>query len=397
MSHTVRPTRVEIDLDAIHANARVLREVSQAALYAVVKADAYGHGARVVARSLAEVGAAEGFAVSLVEEGCELRDAGIDAPILVMGPALRGGEDEIVGRDLMAALSSFDDIARLAAAAARRGARLPVHLKVDTGMGRLGIAPARVGEALDHIRAHGSLEVVGLMSHLACADGDDPADPGCMSYEQIARFDEAAAVLRARGLRHVRQHLANSSATLLFPEARRDLVRCGLALYGNSQQPERVPRLRQGVRLVTEIAQVREVAAGSSVSYGALWRAPHDARVAVIPIGYADGAPRRLTGVGEVLIAGRRCPMVGAVSMDMTMIDVSALGGSVGEGDEVVLLGEQGDDAISVHEMASWTGLCEYEVTCGLSKRVPRVYRQAERPVRRRSARWQPQAGGVWG
>jgi alanine racemase len=372
----IRPTRVEVDLDALRANAAALRQATGTALYAVVKADAYGHGARMVARCLAEERAVAGFAVSLIEEGSELRDTGIALPVLVMGPALAGGYDEIIGRNLTPVISDMADLEGLAQAAQRRGGRVHVHVKVDTGMGRLGIRADRFDDALDRILAQPSLEVTGLMTHFACADTDDPADPVCMTYVQLAAFDRALARARARGLRVRWQHAANSSGALFFPAARRDLVRCGLALYGNSRQPVE-GRLEQCVRLVSHIVQVREVPAGGAVSYGALWRAPRDARVAVVPIGYADGVPRRLTGVGQVLIAGRRCPLVGAVSMDIAMVDVTELGAAADVGAEVVLLGRQGDERIAVAELAGWAGLTEYEVTCGLSKRVPRVYRQA--------------------
>lgn len=369
----IRPTRVEVDLDALRANAAILRHTAGTALYAVVKADAYGHGARAVARCLAEDRAVAGFAVSLIEEGSELRDAGIAQPILVMGPALSGGYDEIVGQNLTAVISDVADLQGLARAAHDRGRRVRVHVKVDTGMGRLGVRPERFDDLLDRIQALPSLEVTGLMTHFACADSDDPADPDCMTYAQLAAFDAALAQARGRGLRVRWQHTANSSAALFFPAARRDLVRCGLALYGNSRQPA-TAELEQGVRLVSHVAQIRDVPAGSTVSYGALWRAPRDARVAVVPIGYADGVPRRLTGVGQVLIAGRRCPLVGAVSMDIAMVDVTELGATAGVDAEVVLLGRQGEHRITVAEVASWAGLTEYEVTCGLSKRVPRVY-----------------------
>jgi alanine racemase len=379
----IRPTRVEVDLDALRANAAILRQTAGTALYAVVKADAYGHGAAAVARCLADDRAVAGFAVSLIEEGSELRDAGIAQPILVMGPALSGGYDEIVGRNLTAVISDVADLAGLERAAHDRGRRVRVHVKVDTGMGRLGVRPERFDALLDRIQAMPSLEVTGLMTHFACADSDDPADPDCMTYAQLAAFDDAVARARGRGLGVRWQHTANSSAALFFPAARRDLVRCGLALYGNSRQPA-AGGLEQCVRLVSHVAQIREVPAGSTVSYGALWTAPRDSRVAVVPIGYADGVPRRLTGCGQVLIAGRRCPLVGAVSMDIAMVDVTELGAAAEVDAEVVLLGRQNDARITVAELASWAGLTEYEVTCGLSKRVPRVYSDRRAATRSR-------------
>lgn len=371
----IRPTRVDIDLAAVRANAARLQEIAGVDVFAVVKADAYGHGAVAVARALEPGGHVAGFAVSLVEEGAQLRDAGITHPLLVMGPALDGGYDELVGRGMVAMVSDFADFEALAALGARRGRPVPVHVKVDTGMSRLGFAPAEVLALIDRARDAGA-HITGLSTHFACADTDDPADPGSMTRHQLARFDEVVAAARAAGAGLEVLHTANSSATLRFPESRRDLVRPGLALYGNGNQPAG-RALAPVMHLVSKIVQIREAAAGSTVSYGASWRADRRARLGVLPIGYADGLPRRLSNRAEVLVGGRRCPVVGAVSMDITIIDVTALGDAVAVGDEVVLLGDQGHDHISAGEFAERAGLVEYEVTCGISKRVPRVHRSA--------------------
>jgi len=346
----------------------------------VVKADAYGHGAPAVARALD--GVVDGFCVSLVEEGVALRGAGVTRPILVMGPAQAGGYREMLEQHLTPVVSDRRDLEALHALGRRRGTPVEVHLKIDTGMNRLGIAPAA---APDRIRAASGVAVVGLMTHFACADIDDPADASCMTYSQLARFAAAEGALRSAGVRPALRHAANSSAAMLFPSARLDLVRVGLALYGNghwatdAELP--LPR-RQAMRLVTEVVQLRTVAAGESVGYGALWRTDRDRRVAVLPLGYADGLPRRASGQAQALIRGRRCPLVGAISMDLAIADVSALP-EVTLGDDAVLLGAargvepasgEPDAAISTAEYASWSGLLEYEVTCGMSKRVPRVY-----------------------
>jgi alanine racemase len=371
----IRPTQVEIDLTALRDNAARLREIARVDVFAVVKADAYGHGAVAVARALEPGAQVAGFAVSLVEEGAQLRDAGIAHPILVMGPALDGGYDELVGRDMLAMVSDPADFEALAALGARRGRPVPVHVKVDTGMGRLGFRPSEALALIERAPDAGA-RVVGMSTHFATADTDDPADPESMTRHQLARFDEVVAAARAAGARLEVLHTANSSATLRFPEARRDLVRPGLALYGNGNQPAPEP-LRQAMRLVSRIVQLREAPAGSTVSYGAMWRAAKHSRLGVLPIGYADGFPRRLSNRAEVLVGGTRCPVVGAISMDITIIDVTALGDTVQIGDEVVLLGEQGHDRISAGEFADRAGLVEYEVTCGISKRVPRVHRNA--------------------
>ncbi|HVK73117.1 MAG TPA: alanine racemase [Kofleriaceae bacterium] len=373
----IRPTAVEIDLDAVVDNARAIARLAGTALYAVVKADAYGHGAPMIVHALEQAGACAGFAVSLVEEGTALRDAGVRAPILVMGPSQRGGHDEMIARGLTPVVSDASELELLAAAA--RGQTIAAHLKVDTGMSRLGVPVATAVEVATRARALG-IDVVGLMTHLADADVDDPADASCPTWRQLGRFDEVVAAVRAAGVPVVR-HAANSSGAMLFPSARLDLVRVGLALYGNGRwAPDdglATPR-RQVMRFVTRVAQLRRVEAGARVGYGGLWTASRPTTVAVLPVGYADGLPRRVTGHAEVLVAGRRCPLVGAVSMDIAIADVTDLP-DVAIGDEVVLLGHArgrfGEGTIRAAELATWAGVTEYEVTCGVSKRVPRVAR----------------------
>ena len=382
----VRPTRIEVDLDALISNARSIRGFAKTKLFAVVKADAYGHGAEAVARALSVADAADGFAVSLVEEGVRLRAAGVDKPILVLGPAQHGGYDEMLARRLVPMISDPSDWYEASAIASRRGAPLTVHLKLETGMGRLGLAPERAIELAESAKSAG-IVVGGAMTHFACADIDDPNDRDCLTYTQLARFEPVAARLRAAaGSAEFVCHAANSSGTMLFPSARYDLVRCGIALYGNgSWQPDAVlptPR-RQAMRLITNVAQIRSVDVGASVGYGALWTATRPSRVAILSLGYADGVPRRMTGHGHVLIHGQRCPLVGAVSMDIVTVDVTDLGDRVHPGDDAVLLGaalSDGDASISTADFASWAGVTEYEVTCGMSKRVPRVYVGGEDP-----------------
>jgi alanine racemase len=325
-----------------------------------------------VALALDRAGGADGFCVSLVEEGVALRDAGVTRPVLVLGPAQAGGYDDMLARHLTPVVSDRRDLAALAALGRRRGRPVEVHLKVDTGMSRLGVA----ADEAAGLAALPGVAVVGLMTHFACADSDDPADADNLTYAQLARFAAVEAAVRAAGAPLVVRHAANSSGAMLFPGARMDLVRVGLALYGNGHWATDAalpaPR-RQAMRLVTEIAQLRTVPAGATVGYGALWRAERETRVAVLPLGYADGLPRRATGRAAVVIRGQRCPLVGAVSMDIAIADVSAVP-DARPGDEAVLLGAGGDQAISTAEYAAWSDLTEYEVTCGMSKRVPRTY-----------------------
>lgn len=366
----VRPTRAVIDLGAIVENAREVKRVvgDGVDVLAVVKADAYGHGAVPVARALSERAGVSGLAVSLVEEGLELRQAGVRGPILVMGGVYAGAHRELLARDLVPIVSDPTDLEPFARAAAALGRRARVHLKVDTGMGRLGVRPERLGAFLDEVVGRPEIEVVGFCTHLASAEAED----GAQTREQLSRFSAARDALAARGLAAgVLVHAANTAATFRHPEARFHAVRPGLALYGGGALG---PPLRPAMRFVTAIAQLRDLEPGDPVSYGALWRAPRRSRIATLPVGYADGYPRRLGGRAEVLISGRRCPVVGAVCMDMTLVDVTELGDAVSVGDEAVLLGAQGEERITAAELAERAGLIEYEITCGVSKRVPRVY-----------------------
>lgn len=373
-STMIRRTRVEVDLAAIVSNARTVRSLTGTDVCAVVKADGYGHGAVAVARALSAARAVAGFGVSLVEEGVLLRDAGVTAPVLVMGPSQHGGEDDMVMAELTPVIASADEVAPLAAVARRRSRTIEAHLKVDTGMGRLGVPPEDAPE-IAVSAARGGIVLVGLMTHFACADTDDPGDPQSMTRDQLRRFAEVDRAVTAAGAPLRVRHAANSSGALWFPEARLDLVRTGIAIYGNGRWPDDVAVPRQSaMRLVTEVAQVRTIAAGSSLGYGATWRAARTSRVAVLPLGYADGLPRRASGRAFAAIRGRRVPLVGVISMDIAIADVTDLP-DVTVGDAAVLLGRaSGGASISVAEYGAWAGLSEYEVTCGMSKRVPRTY-----------------------
>lgn len=368
----IRRTRVEVDLAAIVGNARSVHAITNAPVYAVVKADAYGHGAVAVAQALTRAKAAAGFAVSLVEEGVALRDAGVTAPVLVMGPSQHGGEDDMIGAQLTPVIACDDDLAALGSAVRRRNQPVDAHLKVDTGMGRLGVPVERTGEIATAAAKEG-VRVVGLMTHFACADTDDPADPASMTRRQLDRFAAADRAVASAGATIQVRHAANSSGALLFPEARFDFVRTGIAIYGNGRWPEGAHRV-QAMRLVTEVAQIRSIPEGGTVGYGATWRASRPSRIAVLPIGYADGLPRRASGHAQAAIHGVRCPLVGVISMDIAIADVTDAP-QIAVGDAAVLLGlASGGVSISTAEYGAWAGLSEYEVTCGMSKRVPRTY-----------------------
>lgn len=368
----IRRTRVEVDLGAIVGNARAVRELAATDVYAVVKADGYGHGAIAVAQALAKAKAAAGFAVSLVEEGVVLREAGITQPILVMGPSQHGGEDEMVTANLTPVIGSAEDVEAIAAVAHRRGKPIEAHLKVDTGMGRLGVSIQDAGEIAQRAGQAGIL-LVGLMTHFACADSDDPSDPDSRTRAQLREFAEADRIVTAAGAPLKVRHAANSSGALLFPEARFDLVRAGIAIYGNGRWPVGTKR-QPAMRLVSEVAQLRTVETGTPIGYGATWTAKRPSKLAVLPVGYADGLPRRASGHAEVAIRGKRAPLVGRISMDIAIADVTDIL-DVAVGDAAVLLGRaSGGASISAAEYGDWAGLSEYEVTCGMSKRVPRTY-----------------------
>ena len=374
----MRPTRAAIDLAALCHNAALIRRAAGGvALCAAVKADAYGHGAVAVSRALEEAGACAALAVSLVEEGTQLREAGVALPILVMGPALSGGYGELIARDLTAVVSDPADLDELAAIGRARGAPVAIHLKIDTGMGRLGIPAIDTGVVVARALAGGGLVLDGICTHFASADLPDLAAATTVTGEQLARFDRALAAAHVAGASPRVIHAANSAAAFRFPAARFDMVRAGIALYGNGPVAPAVEMggLRQVMQLESEVVQIRAVGVGQAVGYGGLWRAERPSHVAVVPVGYADGFPRRLTGVADALVRGQRCPVVGAISMDMTLVDVTSLAHDARVGDAVVLLGAQGVESISTAELAERAGLMEYEVTCGISRRVPRIYR----------------------
>ncbi len=374
----IRPTRAEVDLDAVVHNARTLAGQAHSPLLAVVKADGYGHGAVAVAQALqAALGAQpsilRGFALSLVEEGLELRNGGIRLPILVMGPSLMSSHETLVLNDLMPMVSDARHLVKLSEAAQQCEHVLGIHLKVDTGMGRLGVHEEDLASALDSVSELEGLALRGIASHLACADTDDANDATSMSRRQLRRFRKLVDEWRPRLGSEVSFHIANSAGVLSFVQARFDLARPGLALYGNGASES--VGLIQALRMISEVSQIRVVRAGESVSYGARWTAQQDTRVAIVPLGYADGLPRSVNAAGKacVLIGGHRCSVLGTVSMDMIVVDISS-GTDVQLGDEVVVLGRQGQSLISVAEVAELCGISEYEVSCGISKRVPRRY-----------------------
>jgi alanine racemase len=373
----LRPAWAEIDRDAIRHNAAALaRLAAPAGLCAVVKAGGYGHGAVPVARAALEGGATH-LAVALVEEGRQLRDAGIAAPVLVLSQPAPAAMAEVVAAGLTPSLYTAEGVEALAAAvrAAGRRAPLPVHVKVDTGMHRVGAAPDEaVGLACAVARCP-ELAVEGVFTHLAVAD--EPDDP--YTAHQLDRFDAVVADLAAAGVRPAVLHAANSAGALLHPRARYDLVRCGIALYGlapgaDSRSHPDVAGLRPALALKARVSHVKELPAGERLSYGLRYRLPVRSVIATVPLGYADGVTRALSAAGgEILIGGRRLPLAGTITMDQLLVDCGP-GADVAVGDEAVLIGHQGDERIDAWDWAARTGTIAYEVVCGVSVRVPRTY-----------------------
>ncbi|HEX9507566.1 MAG TPA: alanine racemase, partial [Myxococcales bacterium] len=344
-----------------------------AEILAVVKANAYGHGAVLVARALEALGV-RFLAVALIEEGVELRRAGVRVPILVLGGSYEGGYDWLLKYGLTPTLFRREHVEGLARAARAVGHPVKAHLKVDTGMGRLGVRADELEAFLDAIRSYPEVQWDGLMSHFANADLAD----ALLTREQVRRFRTAHQQLLARGLSPQWRHISNSAGVIDLPEVRDgsvfNLVRPGLMLYGVAPADRMAlpTDLRPILSWRTRVIHLKAVSRGDAISYGSIWTAPRPSRIATLPVGYADGYSRLYSNRASVLIRGQRAPIVGRVCMDLCMIDVTDIEG-VQQGDEVVLLGRQGKEQILVGELAELAETIPYEVLCALSSRVPRV------------------------
>lgn len=373
LPHWARPTWAEVDLGAISHNIGLIRQKigPRRSMMAVVKADAYGHGAGKVAWSALKAGA-DWLGVAFPEEGAELRDAGITAPIVVLGPLLPSQLSLILEKNLAVSISEIDLARELEMQAAQRGLLAKVHVKVDTGMGRLGIPVDQALAFLKELACLPHLLMEGLYTHLATAE-----EPECdFAKEQLIKFLEVDRKAREKGINIPFRHVANSAGLLNLEElAFLELVRPGIMIYGCFPNPWMLNRLslRPVLSWKTKVAHLKDLQAGQSVSYGRTFIAPGPMKVAVLPLGYGDGLPRSLSNKGKVLVKGRRAPVVGKICMDMTIVDVTNIS-EVKVGDEVVLLGRQADQEIRAEEMAQWAGTISYEILCGLSKRVPRLY-----------------------
>jgi alanine racemase len=365
-----RPSRIVVDLDRIAGNLRAIRAHAGVPAMAIVKANAYGHGLVPVARHLQAHGA-ERFGVAFVEEGVALRQAGIDLPILVLGGIFGHQVAQFLAHDLEITVSSLDKLRQVEAAAEAMGRRARVHLKIDTGMERIGVHSYSCGPFIEAASASRWCEVAGVYSHLACAD--DPAAP--MTALQLERFHEACAHFTRIGAPMPLRHLANSGGILHFPGTHLDLVRPGILMYGvlPDAASQGTVTVEPALSLVSRVVYFKVVKAGNPVSYGATWAPARDTRVVTVPVGYGDGYPRALSSRGRVLIRGREYPVVGRVCMDQFMVDIG--GDSAWNEDEVVLVGRQEAATISIESLARAAGTIPYEILVGLNERIPREYR----------------------
>jgi alanine racemase len=366
----IRPTVARVDLQAIRSNLRTITEFlnGRAAVIAVVKANAYGHGATQVALAVEEAGAAM-LACADIEEAIVLREAHVRAPILVFGALSVSDLDGVFARGLTPTVSTPAAARALQAAAARHGVRLGCHLKIDTGMNRLGFRHDNLARTMPEVASSANLTIDAVYTHFATAD-----DPGHPAFaEQRERFERVLATLPELGITTPLRHAANSAALMRDERVWYDFVRPGLLLYGVVPPPiaSTLP-LRPALSLHSRIVAVKGVRAGEGSGYGIRSMSDSPRTIAVVPAGYADGLDLRLAGRGFMLVRGRRAPIVGSVCMDMTMIDVT--GTDVAPGDEVVIIGEQGEESIGVREMAASIGTIPYELLCRVGSRIQRVY-----------------------
>jgi alanine racemase len=371
-----RPTWAEISLAALAQNYRTVKShlTGGAQLMAVVKANAYGHGAVECAQALQTAGA-DWFGVALVEEGGELRQAGITGVVYCLGGFWQGQADEIIKYDLTPAVFRLDAAEELNARAAAAGRIVKYHLKIDTGMGRLGVLADEVVEFARALQRFDHIKLDGVQTHFADADGVESD----YTEQQIKLFNESLAAMRELGIDPTWRHLANSPGLHAYPHAHGNLARAGATLYGLTRDvlsPRLAPlKLQPVLSLHSRIVLLKIVAAHTSLGYGGTFTTARTSRIATIPIGYADGLPRALSNKGSVLLRGTVAPIVGRVSMDLTIIDVTDVPDAA-LGDEVILIGQQNAARIHAEDLAEQAGTISYEIVTGISARVPRVYRR---------------------
>jgi len=367
-----RPTLCFIDHDALRWNFEQIRTKvgAQVKILSMVKANAYGHGAVAVARTLAAAGG-DAFGVATLDEGIELRQSGIGAPIIVVAGVYQDQLESIFAHSLTPAIYDLNGLAELETAVSGRRASLNFHLKIDTGMGRLGLLAAEIDRWLPQLKTIKALKLEGVFSHFSTAESVE----GDYTKRQLKIFSDVVKRMRAEGITPPLVHFANSAATITQPAAYFDMVRPGIMLYGGYPSPAMAQQitLKPVLSWRTKILQLKKVPAGASISYGQTFITRRESLIAALPCGYADGYSRLLSNRGEVLVRGKRAPVAGRVCMDLTMIDVTDIR-NVQQGDEVVLLGRQGNAEISADEMAVWANTISYEIFTSIGARVPRIH-----------------------
>ena len=373
MTTYYRKTRMEVSLKNIRANFASIRSyVGRSEINAVIKADAYGHGVIETARALLEEGC-RFFAVAIPEEAIELRNAGIKNPILVLGASTYDSAEELVHLDITAACTDVKFAAAMSNAAEKQGKIAKLHIKIDSGMGRIGFTVSEFKEALEKILPLPLIDIEGIFTHFATSDECRPD----WTNHQFSEYNKVIAIAEQKGLHVMIRHTCNSAGILGHPDKHLDMVRPGLILYGMAPSPETVCAypitLLPTFEVKTEIVLIRNLPAGTGISYGLRYITRGDERIAALPLGYADGVTRALTGKMSVLIHSKRCPVVGTICMDQMMVDVTNIKDAK-IGDEVVIVGKQGNEVITPEEMASARNTINYEIPIIFSKRVPRIH-----------------------
>ena len=367
----MRPTWAEINLEALRFNLNSITShlPDGVKMMAVVKADAYGHGVKQIARCLQSEGV-EDFGVAIAEEGQTLREIGVEGSILVFGGCYPGQEDLFFSNSLVPTVYDLPTLKNLSTLAQLKGKQFPYHLKVDTGMGRLGIGPDDIGVFLEKAQTYEGMKLKGVFSHLSSADEAD------LTYtrKQVSMFEKVLAESEVLNNGSVVRHVANSAGTLLHKGHWFDMVRAGLSLYGINPGNAKTPvDLQPVMSFKTRVGFIKQVPANTALGYNRTFKTKKTSIIATLPVGYADGLNRLLSNRGQVIINGNYAPIVGAVAMDSILVDVSEIP-EAKSGDEVVIIGEQGNLKISAWDVAHWSSTIPYEVLCGLTSRVPRFY-----------------------
>lgn len=373
--NTYYRVQANVNLNAIRHNIRQVKNKlsSQTKLMLIIKADAYGHGAVPIAKAICNDHLADAYGVAIIEEAIELRNAGITIPILVLGYTPKEQYHLIVANDVMQTVFQYEMAEALSKEAKRQGKTAKIHIKVDTGMGRIGFVSKE--EAIQEIKRISELEniqIEGIFSHFAQADEKDRTS----TLKQLQRFKDIINQLEEEGIHIPTKHIANSAGIIEYPEAEFDMVRCGIVTYGiypsNEVHKDHI-KLIPAMEVKSHVVFVKEVEAGVPISYGATYHTTRRTKVATIPIGYADGYSRNLSNCGKVIIHGKFAPIIGRICMDQFMVDVTDIEG-VKQGDTVTLLGRDGEAYISVEELSEWSHSFPYELVCNVGKRIPRVY-----------------------